>query len=138
MFPAHSIRVVKALEGHRAQAAVIGQPWVFPARGCTQPTGLHTFVHWWNDVAEEAKLPPVRGRGFHSLRRKFATEMKHAPLKDLAYLGGWKSVQTVVNIYQRPDEVTMHRAFEARRPVGAGDRTQEQFDTTIRHQVSER
>jgi len=88
-------------------------------------------VHWWNDVAEEAKLPPVRGRGFHSLRRKFATEMKHAPLKDLAYLGGWKSVQTVVNIYQRPEEVTMHRALEARRPVGAGDRTQEQFDTRL-------
>jgi len=33
---------VKALEGYRAQAAVIGQPWVFPARGCTQPTG---FAH---------------------------------------------------------------------------------------------
>jgi len=37
-----------------------------------------------------AQLKPAKGRGYHSLRRQFATELKETPLKDLAYLGGWK------------------------------------------------
>jgi hypothetical protein len=77
----------------------------------------------------------VKGRGWHSLRRKFATEMKHAPLKDLAYLGGWKSVATVVDIYQRPDVVTMQRALAARRPVGQAVSEEVPIDTTNRHQA---
>ncbi len=61
--------------------------------------------------------------------------MKHAPLKDLAYLGGWKSVATVVDIYQRPDAVTMQRALAARRPVGQAVSDEHPIDTTNRHQA---
>jgi len=42
-----------------------------------------------------------------------------APLRDLAYLGGWKSVSTVVEVYQQPDDATMREAFESRRPTEA-------------------
>jgi hypothetical protein len=58
----------------------------------------------------------LRG-GFHSLRGQFATEMKHAPLKDLCYLGGWKSAATVINVYQQPDAEIMQAALNARRTV---------------------
>jgi len=64
-----------------------------------------------------AKLPPERGRGWHSLRRKFATELKHAPLKDLCALGGWKDAQTILKCYQQADPVTMRRALETRQPL---------------------
>jgi hypothetical protein len=46
--------------------------------------------------------------------------MKHAPLKDLAYLGGWKSAATLVDVYQRPDDKTMDQALATRRAVSTG------------------
>ena len=56
----------------------------------------------------------VERLGWHSLRRKFATELKHTPLKDLCYMGGWKNPQTLLTRYQRPDEGTMQAALAAR------------------------
>ena len=60
--------------------------------------------------------------------------MKDAPLRDLAYLGGWKSVATVVGIYQQPDEDTMRDAFRRRRSVGSLPQDLPPTDTTNRHQ----
>ena len=57
-------------------------------------------------------LEPKPGRGWHSLRRQFATELKHTPLKDLCALGGWKDYQTLLTCYQHPDAVTMRAALE--------------------------
>ena len=85
---------VQALEAERARVATIGTRWVFPGdrvrKGSTEkgPRSRYTFEKWWTAVEAEAKLAPVPRRQWHSLRRKFATEMKPAPLKDLAYLGG--------------------------------------------------
>ncbi len=125
---------VRALELYRSRVMAIGDVWIFPAqRGELGPTSRNTLSRWFREVEREAKLPAVKGRGWHSLRRKFATEMKHAPLKDLAYLGGWKSVATVVDIYQRPDAVTMQRALAARRPVEQVDSGDGPIDTTNRH-----
>jgi hypothetical protein len=45
--------------------------------------------------------------------------MKHAPLKDLCALGGWKSPQTVLTCYQRADAVSMQQALAARRRLEA-------------------
>ena len=61
-----------------------------------------------------AAIADVPGLGWHSLRRKFATELKATPLKDLCYLGGWKDPQTVLKCYQRPDEETMRTALASR------------------------
>ena len=82
-----------------------------------QPTGRAMFRHWWDLAEVRAKLEPVERRGWHSLRRSFATELKHAPLADLAYLGGWKSVATIVNVYQQPDDETMLAALASRRTL---------------------
>jgi hypothetical protein len=64
----------------------------------------------------------VPGRGWHSLRRKFATELKAVSLTDLCALGGWKDHNTVLKCYQQPDPETMRVALENRgtlRSVGA-------------------
>ena len=42
-----------------------------------------------------AGLEPKRGRGWHSLRRKFASDLMDQPLKVLCELGGWKTAKTV-------------------------------------------
>ncbi len=78
------------------------------------------MLDWWDVAEKRAQLPSVVGRGFHSLRRKFATEMKHAPLKDLCHLGGWKSPTTVVTVYQQPDAATQFDALRSRRRVAEG------------------
>jgi hypothetical protein len=46
--------------------------------------------------------------------------MKDTPLKDLAYLGGWKDTGTLLMCYQQPDEGTERRALEGRRKLKAG------------------
>jgi hypothetical protein len=44
---------------------------------------------------------------FHPFRRKWATERKHLPLKDVAEAGGWKSPQVILTSYQHADRDTM-------------------------------
>jgi hypothetical protein len=41
---------------------------------------------------------------WHAYRRKWAIERKHLPSKDVAAAGGWKDVNTLLEIYQQPDD----------------------------------
>ena len=74
---------------------------------------------WWKRAEELAGLDPKRGRGWHSLRRKFASDLMDLPLKVLCDLGGWKTAQTVLQCYQRPDEDRLRKALEAYRETGS-------------------
>jgi len=108
--------VLDALDRARLEQRAIGDAWVFPAPGdATEPCSRHLMRDWWQRAEVLAGVPRVQGLGWHSLRRKFATEMKNTPLKDLCYLGGWKEPQTVLRCYQRPDDVTMREALATRR-----------------------
>ena len=74
---------------------------------------------WWKSAERRAGLEPKRGRGWHSLRRKFATDLMGLPLKVLCDLGGWKEAQTVLRCYQHTDEVQLRTALDSRpRKVG--------------------
>ena len=74
---------------------------------------------WWKSAERRAGLEPKRGRGWHSLRRKFATDLMALPLKVLCDLGGWKEAQTVLRCYQHTDEVQLRTALDSRpRKVG--------------------
>ncbi len=109
----------EALQTARRSEPVISE-WVFPAPSDpAKPISRHLLRDWWQRGQALAKLPPEPGRGWHSLRRQFATEMKYAPLKDLCALGGWKSPQTVLTCYQRADAVSMQQALVARRRLEA-------------------
>ncbi|MCY3677212.1 MAG: tyrosine-type recombinase/integrase [Gemmatimonadetes bacterium] len=72
---------------------------------------------WWDKAQKLAGLEPKRGRGWHSLRRKFASDLMNQPLKVLCELGGWKTAQTVLQCYQRADEDQLRKALEDRRRV---------------------
>lgn len=109
---------VAALDAQQRRQGAIGNAALLPsAKDPTRHVCRRTMYDWWELCEERAGLEPVPWRGFHSLRRKFATEMKHAPLKDLCYLGGWKSAATVINVYQQPDAETMQSALDARRAL---------------------
>ncbi len=70
---------------------------------------------WWCRAEQLAGMERKRGRGWHSLRRKFASDLMDQPLKVLCELGGWKNAKTVLQCYQRPDEGQLRKALEARR-----------------------
>ena len=74
---------------------------------------------WWDKAQKLAALEPRRGRGWHSLRRKFASDLMDQPLKVLCELGGWKTAHTVLQCYQRPDEDRLRKALEGRREIRA-------------------
>ena len=108
-----------ALERTRPVALAVGDAWVFPSPADpVKPCSVFIMQDWWQRAEAAAGLTHVRGRGWHSLRRKFATEMKSMPLRDLCHLGGWKNPQTLLGVYQRPDDATMASAFQQRRKYG--------------------
>ena len=45
--------------------------------------------------------------GFHAYRRKWATERKHLPVKDVAEAGGWLDTRSLDRCYQHADEHTL-------------------------------
>ena len=93
-----------------------GEEPVLPAPrnplACPGAARLHA---WWSKAQILAGLDPMPGRGWHSLRRKFASDLIDQPLKVLCALGGWKTAKTVLECYQRPDEGQLRKALEARR-----------------------
>ena len=107
--------VGEALQAARKARQAIGDGWILqsPLKPM-QPTSRHLMRDWWQRAQALAGLPREVQRGWHSLRRQFATEMKHTPLKDLCALGGWKDPQTVLTCYQRADPVTMRDALASR------------------------
>ena len=88
---------------------------MFPSsRDAAQPVPRERIEHWWKRTESLADVPHVRGRGMHSLRRKFATELRHLPMKDLQQLGGWKDHNTILKAYQHPDMEAMREGLNRR------------------------
>ena len=115
-----SATAIEWLQHARRERRRLGDGWVFPTPG--RPTNAmtrHRARAWWDRLEELAGIEPEPGRGWHSLRRKFATELKHTPLRDLAHLGGWKSAQTILKCYQRPDSITLRAALANRGSLSA-------------------
>jgi integrase len=80
---------------------MLNDTWVFPSdRDASKPLPRHTANKWWRRAERLAEITHVAGTGYHSARRKFASEMKSTNLRDLAYMGGWKNPQTVLTVYR--------------------------------------
>ncbi len=107
---------VAALEEARRRNPGIGDAPVLPAP--TDPSAClsgNRAQVWWRRAEKLAGLEPKPGRGWHSLRRKFATDLMNQPLKVLCELGGWKTAQTVLRCYQQADEDRLRKALHERR-----------------------
>ena len=105
-----------ALEEARRQSPGNGGAPVLPAStDASRCAGRSLVRYWWNRAEKLAGLEPQRGRGWHSLRRKFASDLMDQPLKVLCELGGWKTAKTVLQCYQRADEDRLRKALASRR-----------------------
>jgi integrase len=99
--------LVAARRERVCDAQQIGDGWLFTSsRSTSKPLGRRYFLRWWHKAEERAELPPVPGRGWHSCRRAFATEMlgsRRVADELVNSLGGWARGSTVARtIYQQP------------------------------------
>ena len=109
-----------ALEEARKRNPVTGHTLVLPSpQDPSRCVGSCQARGWWQKAEGLAGLEPKPGRGWHSLRRKFASDLMNQPLKVLCELGGWKTAKTVLQCYQRADEAQLRTALESRRRVRA-------------------
>jgi len=93
----------------------VGESWVLPApKAAEGPVSRSRARTWWKKAEKLAGLEPRPWRGWHSLRRKFASDLMEKPLKVLCNLGGWKSPETVLQCYQHPDQARLRSALESR------------------------
>ena len=108
------------LEEARRRSSGPGDPPVLPASTDPSTCVSRWLVRdWWQKAETRAGLEPKRGRGWHSLRRKFASDLMDEPLKVLCELGGWKTAKTVLQCYQKADEAQLRAALANRQRVGA-------------------
>ncbi len=106
---------VAVLEEARRMGAGTGNAPVLPSsKDHTRCLGRVSAYLWWKKGQTLAGLEPKPRRGWHSLRRKFASDLMDLPLKVLCELGGWKEAQTVLRCYQQADAVQLRKALDSR------------------------
>ncbi|MGH2373370.1 MAG: tyrosine-type recombinase/integrase, partial [bacterium] len=89
--------VKQALLAARRALPTIGNTPVFPApRNPTRSCGRHLLDNWLRKAYVLAGLTRQQGAMWHSLRRKWATERKGYPIKDVTFAGGWRTERTVL------------------------------------------
>lgn len=102
--------VKEALAAARRAQGAIGNTPIFPApRNPAQPCGRHLLDGWLRKAYELAGLTRQPGGMWHTLRRKWATERKGYPIKDVTFAGGWRTERTVLGSYQQADAETVRQ-----------------------------
>jgi integrase len=115
----------------RARAITGNSEWVLPApKNAERACDRHLLDSWLRRAYERAELTPEPGGLWHPIRRKWATERKPFPVKDVAAAGGWRDVQTLLRSYQQADEETIkHVVLNPRRVVSEGTNSQQKLTT---------
>jgi integrase len=103
-----SSTVQDALLAQQKAQAAIGMTWVFPSpKDPAKPCNRHLFDDWLRRAFKLARIVPQRRGMWHSIRRKWATERKGYPVKDVAAAGGWKTEEVLITSYQQADAETI-------------------------------
>lgn len=107
--------VLPFLEAHPVQSGCL-----FPRRrrGVGQQIARGMPNKLWTALEEAAGLTSRKLRGWHSFRRRFANDFREVNLKDLAAIGGWKSPNTLLNVYLKATPDTMRVALANRQRTG--------------------
>jgi integrase len=102
--------VKEALAAARRAQGAIGNTPVFRApKDPQKPCSRHLFDTWLRKAYEITKLERERWMMWHSIRRKWATERKGYPVRDVMEAGGWKNEETLLRSYQQPDAETVRQ-----------------------------
>jgi integrase len=103
------VELADTLVAYLDQVAPDAEALLFPSdRYPDRPVSRWTMDDLLRKAYEKAELQPQPGGLWHPWRRKWATERKEMPLKDVARAGGWKDTRTL-ELYQQVDEETLRR-----------------------------
>jgi integrase len=91
----------------RARLGSVGDGWVFRQATKDAPWAPAQCQDYLRQAEAAAGVEKLEGGLWHAYRRKWATERKDLPLKDVAAAGGWKDVTTLLTCYQHAEEATM-------------------------------
>jgi integrase len=93
-------------------------PYLFPSpRSPRQHVSRDKARRWLLAAERLAELPKLKGGCWHPFRRAFASSMRHLPLQDVMYLGGWTDPTCLQTLYQKPDRADLYQALTDARPV---------------------
>jgi integrase len=96
------------IERVRRERPGVGEALVFPAPNYPAVSVSVRVASDWLHAAEVlGNLEPFDGGVWHPSRRRWASERKHWPLKDVAFVGGWKDTATLLQCYMAADDETM-------------------------------
>ena len=105
-----SSEVRAAIDRQLAERHDQESPWLFPSpRDPAKPVRRELARKWLREAERMAGLEKLKGGLWHPYRRQWATARKHLPDVDVAAAGGWKTIRTLVDIYQQPDDDSMLR-----------------------------
>jgi integrase len=88
----------------------VGQAWLFPAQKTDGPVGKRLVGRWWEKTEDLAGIEHLRARGWHSLRRRWATLRKGHAVQDVAAAGGWTSTQVLRDLYTQAEVAQVEAA----------------------------
>ena len=99
-----------ALTAARRAQKSIGNTPVFPApKDASRPCSADLMGGWLRKAYQLAVLTPQPRGMWHPIRRKWATERKGYPVKDVAAAGGWRDEGTMLKSYQQADAETIRQ-----------------------------
>ncbi len=99
-----------ALQRVLAQRPGIGSAYLFPSpRNPRRSVSVDLASAWLERAERFAQVPKHDGSLWHAYRRKWATERKHLPDRDVAAAGGWSDLTSLKTAYQQVDEATLER-----------------------------
>jgi integrase len=99
--------LAEEIRAARVRLAAVGDGWVFKQAYKDAPWAPAQCQEYLRQAEAAATVEKLEGGLWHAYRRKWATERKDMPLKDVAAAGGWKDVTTLLTCYQHADETTM-------------------------------
>lgn len=100
----------EVLERAQGERPAIAGAWLFPnPHDASKPLDRYVLRRWLREAEELAGLPHLQGGAWHPFRRGWATAHKHFPDVDVARLGGWRDVATMLKCYTRADAQTIRR-----------------------------
>jgi integrase len=98
--------LASALQTFRHKVSAVAG-WLFPGNDPAQPLGREWFDTWLRMAERRAGLPKLDGGLWHPYRRKWATERKAHPIRDVMAAGGWLDSTSLLASYQRADAETV-------------------------------
>ena len=101
------------LRRFRNELGAISGPLFPEQRDSSQHMAAEMLDQWLRIAETRAGVPKLKGALWHAYRRKWATERKDLPLRDVMAAGGWKDVTTLLTSYQQPDDATMLRVMSS-------------------------